>query len=304
MKDINLFSGEKRWLKGNLHCHTNVSDGKRFPQEKAKIYKKLGYHFLAFTDHNIFNAKSFGEEEDFQLLPGVELNIEFKDRPGCYHIVGFGARGEFDYAHGKTFTPPYCMDCREAQMVIDDINAHHGLAIVAHPVWCLTELRDFENLTGYVALEAYNHNCYFEGDSGYADFYWDNLLKRGRMIKAVAVDDSHDLHNDIGGGWVMVWAKKNSQDSIVEALRNGDFYSSAGPEIHSCMIHAGFLEITCSPAAYIHCIPSNRPGKTEFAEERPLTEARFDLKGLSGWVRAEVVDVFGKKAWTNAIILE
>lgn len=93
MKDINLFSGEKRWLKGNLHCHTNVSDGKRFPQEKAKIYKKLGYHFLAFTDHNIFNAKSFGEEEDFQLLPGVELNIEFKDRPGCYHIVGFGARG-------------------------------------------------------------------------------------------------------------------------------------------------------------------------------------------------------------------
>ena len=41
MKDINLFSGEKRWLKGNLHCHTNVSDGKRFPQEKAKIYKKL-----------------------------------------------------------------------------------------------------------------------------------------------------------------------------------------------------------------------------------------------------------------------
>lgn len=51
-------------------------------------------------------------------------------------------------------------------------------------------------------------------------------------------------------------------------------------------------------------IPSNRPGKTEFAEERPLTEARFDLKGLSGWVRAEVVDVFGKKAWTNAIILE
>ncbi len=25
---------------GNLHCHTNVSDGKRFPQEKAKIYKR------------------------------------------------------------------------------------------------------------------------------------------------------------------------------------------------------------------------------------------------------------------------
>lgn len=40
----------------------------------------------------------------------------------------------------------------------------------------------------------------------------------------------------------MVWVKKNSQDSIVEALRNGDFYSSAGPN-PSCMIHAGFWKL-------------------------------------------------------------
>ena len=41
-----------RWWKGNLHTHTFLSDGEAFPQEAALLYRKLGYNFLCFSDHN------------------------------------------------------------------------------------------------------------------------------------------------------------------------------------------------------------------------------------------------------------
>lgn len=42
------------WWKGNLHTHTFWSDGDDFPEAVADWYKTNGYHFLALSDHNIF----------------------------------------------------------------------------------------------------------------------------------------------------------------------------------------------------------------------------------------------------------
>ena len=36
----------------NLHTHTTESDGKLAPAEVIDLYKDLGYHILAITDHN------------------------------------------------------------------------------------------------------------------------------------------------------------------------------------------------------------------------------------------------------------
>src|SRR5688572_23723961 len=43
---------EARWYKGNLHTHSFWSDGDTFPELIADWYKKNGYDFLAFSDHN------------------------------------------------------------------------------------------------------------------------------------------------------------------------------------------------------------------------------------------------------------
>lgn len=42
------------WWKGNLHTHTFWSDGDDFPEAVADWYKTNGYHFIALSDHNIF----------------------------------------------------------------------------------------------------------------------------------------------------------------------------------------------------------------------------------------------------------
>jgi hypothetical protein len=43
---------EARWWKGNLHTHSLWSDGDDYPEMIADWYKRNGYHFLAFSDHN------------------------------------------------------------------------------------------------------------------------------------------------------------------------------------------------------------------------------------------------------------
>ncbi|MBX3746948.1 MAG: hypothetical protein KF833_16695 [Verrucomicrobiae bacterium] len=46
-------SQEPRWWKGNLHTHSLWSDGDDYPEMIADWYKRQGYHFLAFSEHNV-----------------------------------------------------------------------------------------------------------------------------------------------------------------------------------------------------------------------------------------------------------
>jgi len=49
------------WYKGNLHTHTNKSDGDSAPEVVTNWYEQNGYDFLVLSDHNhltIFDHKS------------------------------------------------------------------------------------------------------------------------------------------------------------------------------------------------------------------------------------------------------
>jgi DNA polymerase (family 10) len=80
-------------LKGDLHCHTTLSDGKQTAEEMAEAAIKLGLQYLAITDHSATHG--FGDDvsperleerieeirelnerlEGFELLIGTETNI-------------------------------------------------------------------------------------------------------------------------------------------------------------------------------------------------------------------------------------
>jgi predicted metal-dependent phosphoesterase TrpH len=45
-----LFLMEGKWYKGNLHTHTNNSDGVLSPAQMAEQYRAAGYDFLCITD--------------------------------------------------------------------------------------------------------------------------------------------------------------------------------------------------------------------------------------------------------------
>ena len=58
--------------KANLHCHSNLSDGKLTPQELREAYKKRGYSVLAITDHERPKNHSDLTQEDFLFITGYE----------------------------------------------------------------------------------------------------------------------------------------------------------------------------------------------------------------------------------------
>ncbi|MDO4558740.1 MAG: hypothetical protein Q4C47_07225, partial [Planctomycetia bacterium] len=49
-------TGEKRWYRGNLHFHTQWSDGSPMPEWVLAWYRERGYHFLCTSDHNTFQT--------------------------------------------------------------------------------------------------------------------------------------------------------------------------------------------------------------------------------------------------------
>jgi len=67
------------WRKGNLHTHSFWSDGDNFPEAIADWYKTNGYHFLALSDHNIFQ-----DVEKWITITNTRLNtlLEYQRRFG------------------------------------------------------------------------------------------------------------------------------------------------------------------------------------------------------------------------------
>jgi len=69
------------WWKGNLHTHTLWSDGDDYPEAVTEWYKTNGYHFLALSDHNIFQ-----QEEKWIALTNNRARLaaydKYRDRFG------------------------------------------------------------------------------------------------------------------------------------------------------------------------------------------------------------------------------
>ena len=63
------------FYKANLHCHTNISDGKLSPEEVKKIYKDQGYSIVAYTDHDVLLSHQDLADETFLPLNGYEMEV-------------------------------------------------------------------------------------------------------------------------------------------------------------------------------------------------------------------------------------
>ena len=71
-------------MKGDLHCHTKLSDGSLGIEDIIVQAKRTGIDFISITDHDtmssISRAKILGERYGVQILPGVELSAWDKTR--------------------------------------------------------------------------------------------------------------------------------------------------------------------------------------------------------------------------------
>ena len=288
-----------RFYRGNLHGHSNHSDGAKSPQQVAQFYKDLGYDFICISDHLWRNSKFAAESvldtshlrnENFTTLIGAEIHAKGKkyDDAGLWHIVANGLPADFEPA-SETETGPE---------LIARAQAAGAFVTLAHPEWhCLT-MDEALAASAAHGVEIYNHSCVIECDRGSGIAIADFLLNEGKRIVFTATDDSHFRIDDAAGGWVMVAAEENTPEALLDALKAGQHYSSTGPEIHSIALDGGQLEVRCSPASAI--IVAGSGYMSTSVQGRNMTHGVLDLSGYDGgYIRIAVHDAHGGKAWTN-----
>lgn len=291
------FDAPGRWYRGNLHTHTIVSDGKRTPAEAVAFYRDHGYDFVALTDHMVFAETADLGSDDFLVIPSIEVHGDDPESR-IYHLVGLGG----DLEPGE-----HLESLDSLEIAVEQLLGRGALVHFAHPYWAGQLAHHLAEVDGVMGLEVYNAVCDIGYHKGYSNQTWDDLLTAGRRIWGLAVDDAHWLpwRPDAGLGWVMVRAPELTQEAILEALRLGRFYASTGPEIHNVRVENGEVTIRCSPAVLISAIGERWLCNTVHSSTAMgVMEARMPLWDGQTYVRAEVVDRFGKIAWSNPIFLD
>ena len=298
---VNPFSEPGVWLRGNLHTHTVNSDGRLTPEEHAERYREAGYGFLAVTDHGEYvDTRGMGGG-GLTMLQGEELSAGRTGAGTLYHVIALGIGEALPFQEADPAVSP--------QAVIDHVNEVGGIAVLAHPYWSGLTHGEAMALKGIAAVEAYNHVCELLNDRGEAAAHWDHMLTAGRRVNALAVDDAHSkerehMPDDSFGGWVVAKCRDRSEKAILEALRRGLYYSSSGPTISGVEVGDGEVSVTCSPAKKIAFVSVPCLGVCFKAPGDSLTGASYSLRPGERYVRVQVTDSRGGRAWTNPVYVE
>ena len=289
----NPFELPGKWYKANLHTHTTASDGQMSLEDRIKQYRGAGYNVLAITDHGTTSNCRNLSDKNMLIISGMEYHPHCQGSAEPHHLVGI------DVPKGFGFDKP---DPNDANACISAVKAVGSLTFLAHPLWCGHRYDMYSYMRDLVGVEVYNSACGRIGRSD-SETDWCHLLDAGRIIPALAVDDSHDKE-DRFGGWVWLRMRSLTLRSVMSALQSGCYYSSTGPKIHDFRLRRGVVEVTCSPVRSIYLMAHSRFGTRRMAEDGKSIR-KFSAPVGEKWkyVRAVVTDHAGKKAWTNPIAL-
>ncbi|RZU18360.1 hypothetical protein EV645_0552 [Kribbella rubisoli] len=293
------FDLPERFWRGNLHTHTNLSDGYLSPAETAQVYRSAGYDFVAITDHfrpeygyPVTDTRDL-RTDGFTTLIGAELHAPRTEAGQQWHIIAAGL--PLDFAPPSDFEtgPELARRARTAGAFVG----------IAHPSASLLTAIDAESLDAAHSVEIYNALSDREnrGDSWHLA---DVLLNRGHRLTTYAADDAHLQPQDPPPcqAWVHVRAETLDPDALLAALKAGHFYSSTGPELYDVHLEGEAIVVRCSPATKI-LLTGGHPG-AELAQGTNLTECALPLTLFRGThCRITVEDAAGGRAWTNPIHL-
>jgi len=226
------------WYRGDLHMHTEHSDGscasRTGQRTPCPLFKTLeaatarGLDFVAVSDHNTSAhfqdlAELQGYYDDLLLIPAREITT-FRG-----HANVFGVTGPLDFQLGSPRLPTVAR-------LLEQVEAAHGLISLNHPALpsgeaCMgcgwTWDTDYARIPAIEAINAGNSGGPLSGIG-----FWEQRLNAGFHITAVGGSDNHDAGVDPARGGVgvpttVVHAQNLSQDAILAAIRAGHVFVDA-----------------------------------------------------------------------------
>lgn len=319
-----------RWLKGNTHTHTDASaDSQTAAADVVRWYTDAGYDFVVFTDHNLVRA--YAHDGPLLVLPGVELT----HNPSVCDPPPPEPRGHCRIHVNALFTAEvptekleWTPDARivkrvdKYQLAFDLANQLGGLIQVNHPNWhwgidgpMLADLASRGALLVEIANQAFvTWNVGRDGKYPSMTEIWDAALTAGATVWGVASDDAHNYYDVTyqrekrmgfgyppGGGFVMVYAEKDPA-AIRVAMAAGRFYSSTGVTLANLAVDAGVYRVEVADGGFPpHQIRFVGTGGAELAVHTGSAADLALADAPPGYVRAEIRDRYGRRAWTQPV---
>ncbi len=175
-------------LRGNLHAHTTFSDGRRPVDEVIARYRRMGYDFLAITDHEGWIQDDYWYrippgDDRMLVLTGIELSYDPLDQ----HV-------------GKV------MGDRETLYVLN------------HPARYRLSVRETLRRVAEITRAGWPIHALEVTDGG---VYQPRYDVEEIALPKIATDDSH-RDADLGRAWIEVDAAR-TPDGILRAVKAGDF---------------------------------------------------------------------------------
>ncbi|WP_150266143.1 CehA/McbA family metallohydrolase [Paenibacillus tepidiphilus] len=223
--DVRLQIAKPRWLCGDLHLHTEHSDGVFTVEETIQLARRAGLDFIALTDHNaVSQNESSGWRDGLLLIPGMELTT------GRGHCNLYGVADPLRDFRAVTADQlkERLAEARAAGAYIS-LNHPHDAACGWH--WGFDVDHDW--------VEIWNGS--WSGANARTLAWWQDQLTAGRRITAIAGSDTHRPHPYVRHGWPTAWvfAEGNSAEQILKAVDQGRVTLSYAPDGPFVVISCG-----------------------------------------------------------------
>jgi hypothetical protein len=327
---------EAGWYRGDLHMHSEHSDGncasksgeKRVP---CPLFLTLdaasdrGLDFIAFTDHNtISHVKELTALQPYfdklLLIPGMEMTT-FQG-----HANAFNLREPVDFRVSSPEVPDWNTLLREAQ-------GKGALVSINHPrvptgeacMGCGWSPSPAVDLSLVQAVEVVNGNDVESPVTGIP--FWHEQLQKGHRLTAIGGSDTHDVTSKsvpppgrIGVPTTVVYASELSIDAIMAGIRAGNvFVDTAGSRDRKLELSATFEQSTVMMGGHLSAPAKKsvtftarieqmtggtaeiiRDGKTTRRTAIPAAKHSWSFDesfdGKHHWIRIDVRDAEGKLA--------
>ena len=313
---IDLLKKNGPWFKANLHCHTTFSDGKMTAAQVKEHYKSNGYSIVAYTDHSKFAWYPELQDKDFLPVAGVETAftcLDLNNKPLKYKLchINFWAK---DPANAEYIPEEPTYEVGVINRYIAAMKKKGWLCGLNHPAWSRQTTEEINGITGIDTFEVYNHGSQYLDNNGDGQNQYSMYLSEGKRAWCVSVDDNHAGFMENGeicdaddtlGGYIMMSMPELSYENFADALENGRFYASSGPQFQDLYIdeERDVLVMNCGPVQRVlvkgihtvKCERINAKGDIITHAEIPLAP----IRAKEPFIHVQIMDSKGNRAYAQ-----
>jgi hypothetical protein len=293
---IRLFPRTEAWLAGELHSHTEHSDGGAPVAFVAERAAAGGLDFLALTDHNTTAQNQLRPQDNGVLvIPGMELTSYW----GHTNFLGLAEPVHDWRCRTPDDVPKKMAEAREAGATV----------VINHPFQNSAGGRWQGDFDQFDALEIWNGNWATHNEQALA--LWQEMLVAGRRVPATGGSDWH-LKNRRRHGFPANRLRVQSRSiaGILAAVRAGTGVVASAPDetmawpqpdspsFGDTATHAGMRVTGLSPGDELRVIGADGVQAVHQARQ---AEMALDLTLTSAFQRLEVWRGAQPRLFTNPI---